>query len=72
MQHQFGPWILVNACDPLPFGAHEFMFTFVRTHESNPALAFDMLRGFGETEAQAARDAASCLIDADGLPLIKD
>jgi hypothetical protein len=67
MQHQFGPWILVSACERLPHGA-KFMYTFLRVHESDSARGLDLLRGFGATETEAARDAASCLVNEAGLP----
>jgi hypothetical protein len=72
MQHQFGPWIFVAAAKRLPFGASKYMYTFLRAHESEPTRAIDLLRGFGATEAEAARDAASCLVDEAGLPLTQN
>lgn len=71
MQHKIGPWLFVLACQPMARGENELMYTFLRAHESAPTRAVDMLRGFGHNELEAVRDAASCLVDDRGLPLIK-
>lgn len=70
--HKIGPWLFVSACHALPAGADRYMYTFLRAHETSPTRAVDLLRGWGNTEHEAVRDAASCLVDENGLPLIKD
>jgi len=50
----------------------EQVFTFVRAHEADPRRAIDLRRGYGQSEAEAVRDAARRLVDDRGLPLFKN
>lgn len=69
--HKIGPWLFVAACPPYAAGHDRLLYTFLRAHTDRPAEVVDLLRGFGHDEISALHDAASCLVDAKGLPLVK-